>query len=770
MRLRRYNLCDHMIEGLAKRMLREDSAMRVSALAVLVGLFGMFPTIDPCRADCIDYSDYLHCTGSATLPCAAYSVDVAGDYAYVADRNCGLVIVDVTDPLIPMVVGTANGQAYAEDVVVSGEYAYLVGGYEFQVIDISDPLSPSIVARLDEGWSGSGVAVSGTYAYVAAYDFQAGLWVIDISDPRNPTSVASGGCSQALELAVSGNYAYIVGVEGLCVVDITDPRIPRVVGNLSTPSAGCAIAVSGSHAYVSDGEDPEAFWVVDITEPGNPRLVGELPLDGGGGGVVVADNIAYVSSYDSCAPGGSFYVIDVTDPENPRTLGRTYAGGATDVAVSGHHAYVSDGGGYLHVIDITHSESPPVTGSVQTPDLALGVEISGNHAIVWECGRVQAVDITDPRNPRIVGNVDISAWFAALAVSGDHAYLVGQDLGGYCRSLEVIDISNPQDLRIVGTVMSAEIPYCITVSGTFAYVAGNDRAGAGFLQVIDISNPEDPRIIATVHTPNDGFGVAVSGDFVYVQEVSIGLRVFDVSDPHDPRLVGELEISDAWPSIYQGMGCVAVTGSHAYLLGRDSRFQVIDISNPQHPRAIACVPVLASGGSPPPGIAVSGNTVYLAGDDCGVQVVDVGDPLRPRYLGSIHTGVCGDVAVSDDHIYIASWESGLQVGSKQCERSPGSSEGAESVPALDLAVSPSPASGRASLQLTLPVRCTVRAAVYDIMGRKVRTLHDGELPAGRHDLRWNGRDEMERKVAPGVYLTRLATAEGTRTARVVMLQ
>jgi flagellar hook assembly protein FlgD len=44
-------------------------------------------------------------------------------------------------------------------------------------------------------------------------------------------------------------------------------------------------------------------------------------------------------------------------------------------------------------------------------------------------------------------------------------------------------------------------------------------------------------------------------------------------------------------------------------------------------------------------------------------------------------------------------------------------------------------------------------------------------PAGVHAPRWDGRDEEGRKVAPGVYFARLATAGGSTDAqRIVVLE
>ena len=60
--------------------------------------------------------------------------------------------------------------------------------------------------------------------------------------------------------------------------------------------------------------------------------------------------------------------------------------------------------------------------------------------------------------------------------------------------------------------------------------------------------------------------------------------------------------------------------------------------------------------------------------------------------------------------------------------------------------------------------------VFNVLGQRVTRLVDRTLAAGRHDVRWDGRDAGGRTVANGIYYLRL-TAEGLHQSRkVVKLQ
>ncbi|MEJ2720973.1 MAG: FlgD immunoglobulin-like domain containing protein, partial [bacterium] len=60
--------------------------------------------------------------------------------------------------------------------------------------------------------------------------------------------------------------------------------------------------------------------------------------------------------------------------------------------------------------------------------------------------------------------------------------------------------------------------------------------------------------------------------------------------------------------------------------------------------------------------------------------------------------------------------------------------------------------------------------VYDVLGRPVRTLVRGLVPAGVHDVVWNGRDDSGGPVASGVYLYRLRASGIVETKKMVLLK
>lgn len=87
------------------------------------------------------------------------------------------------------------------------------------------------------------------------------------------------------------------------------------------------------------------------------------------------------------------------------------------------------------------------------------------------------------------------------------------------------------------------------------------------------------------------------------------------------------------------------------------------------------------------------------------------------------------------------------------------------------AIVPNPFNPGTAIHFHLPAAGDVDAVVYSVDGKRVRTLaRHAFFPAGEGSMAWNGRDDGGSPVASGVYLLRLQTRQGTRTARLVLLK
>jgi hypothetical protein len=546
--------------------------------------------------------------GKLLLPYSAQDVCVSGNYAYVADGDAGLRVIDVSNPSNPREVGYFDTPGYALGVYVSGNYAYVADGVAgLRVIDVSNPTNPREVGYFDTPGYALGVYVSGNYAYVA--DGVAGLRVIDVSNPSNPREVGyfdTPGDAQGVY--VSGNYAYVADKwAGLRVIDVSNPTNPREVGYFDTPSEARDVYVSGNYAYVADGENT-GLRVIDVSNPTNPREVGYFDIFGFTYGVYVSGNYAYVANGIGYAIGGGnvvgLVVIDVSNPSNPRKVGHFGTSDATwDVYVSGNYAYVANGVLGLRVIDVSDPSKPREVGFFDTR-YALGVYVSGDYAYVAAGVGLVVIDVSNPTNPREVGFFDTPGWAWDVYVSGNYAYVADWDAG-----LRVIDVSNPTNPREVGFFDTPGLASGVYVSGNYAYVAD----WGGGLRVIDVSNPANLREVG-FFTQGRPLGVYVSGNYAYVADWDAGLRVIDVSNPTNPREVGFFDTPGHAEDVY-------VSGNYAYVADGDAGLRVIDVSNPSNPREVGFFDTPGYVSDYARDVYVSGNYAYVANSGEGLFIL-----------------------------------------------------------------------------------------------------------------------------------------------------
>jgi len=90
---------------------------------------------------------------------------------------------------------------------------------------------------------------------------------------------------------------------------------------------------------------------------------------------------------------------------------------------------------------------------------------------------------------------------------------------------------------------------------------------------------------------------------------------------------------------------------------------------------------------------------------------------------------------------------------------------------LALAAGPNPSGGPVAVRFTLPEDAAgASLAVYDVGGRRVRTLAHGALGAGAHRVEWDGRADDGARVGAGLFFLRLEAGGEAASTKVMMLQ
>ena len=83
---------------------------------------------------------------------------------------------------------------------------------------------------------------------------------------------------------------------------------------------------------------------------------------------------------------------------------------------------------------------------------------------------------------------------------------------------------------------------------------------------------------------------------------------------------------------------------------------------------------------------------------------------------------------------------------------------------------PNPFRGTTQIRFDLPRPGKVSLRIFDVTGRLVRTLVDGEEPAGYRAVQWNGLDESGKRASAGVYFYSLQAEDRTFQKKMIQLR
>jgi hypothetical protein len=81
---------------------------------------------------------------------------------------------------------------------------------------------------------------------------------------------------------------------------------------------------------------------------------------------------------------------------------------------------------------------------------------------------------------------------------------------------------------------------------------------------------------------------------------------------------------------------------------------------------------------------------------------------------------------------------------------------------------PNPFNAETTVSFEIGERSYTRVYIYDMMGRLVKNLFEGYLPAGSYNYKWNGKDQYDKDVASGVYLLNVSAGQFRESGKMIL--
>lgn len=297
-------------------------------------------------------------TGVASGDRNPFDIFVLGNYAYIgADRpdaqSSEFFIFDISNPNSPFLSGSlATGKRIC-GVYVVGDYAFLAtqasasNRPELVIVDVGNKIAPIVSSRITLQGSAyaKDVFVNGNYAYVSTLNNSGGeFYVVDVTNPGNPAGILGtaelGGNVNAI--SYSNNLVYAATSHNsreMQIINVANPTSPSVVKTYDNPGSadGTDILISGSNLFITTKNNGSnrnyASFSVDASNPSNIQLseisqinlainINALSYDAGNNQIFLATELPTeeIKMYDVTDPSAPAPKIGVDLPANPTAL------------------------------------------------------------------------------------------------------------------------------------------------------------------------------------------------------------------------------------------------------------------------------------------------------------------------------------------------------------------------------------------------------------------------------------------------------------------
>lgn len=569
------------------------------------------------------------------------SVAVKDNYAYVG-KGTSIIVLENFEGMLVKRGKQFNLASPVSDIKIEGEILYVADGSSgLYIVDISDPLNPTEKSVFNSGGFAETLVIKGTTIYLA--NGSEGLQIIDVSYPGKPVSVGQiYEGKYAFGIAVDGSTAYIASAnDGLLIADIGQSNAPKELTSYDTPGIARDVAVSDKYAYVAD--DWKGISVIDISTPSEPVAVGIIKTTGHIHGVALDGNYLYAAAADA-----GLRVWDVTDAAAPMDIASYMPAGSDIARLVAYSGRIFCADRIKGILSFDANDPSDLrleaTYSPGFPMRCIQNVVKGRYVYVTSgVNGFSIVDVEDPVDPQQVSHIDFTEAVSFIKVSGDYAYLIGENC------LYTVDISNPlypvcfneapigADEPVQGVDMDSDCIYLVDES---------------HIKVFSLKDPEEPVLISSYYIVGptgviEASDIAVRNGIAYIAMGYVGTWVYDVSDVNNIKYLGKCPVANGY--------CKNIDfyGELAFINNSDiNSIEILKISDTKNPVYVGAINNIRSQESNYR-IGMYENYVLLPDDLEGILIEDISDPVEVKQVGRIDlVGKPVRVHIEGDKAYV----------------------------------------------------------------------------------------------------------------------
>ena len=581
-------------------------------------------------------------------------------------NELGLLIYDISDPLNPIFDSYIETPGCASDVAISKEYAYVADGESgLQIINISDTSSLTIINNYDdEIGDANSIDIINNLAYIA--DRENGIQVINIDNPKCPhledKIELNGG---AIDVKIIDNIVCVKSRYTLMFYDIST-QVPNYL--YSYPNFGEYI-LENNILYLFDSSNNH-MMVIDIKYPKTPRILEKIVYNnnmvlwhlfsGIPNCFIIAEMINFNKyEIDDILETIIFHIPQEIIPiiESDTSLRLTLPSSKLPETYN------------IKIIDNNQSDNTYFT--FKDPFVITGIQ----DQIVVNYNEKISIPIRITSTYQSTENhIDIVSYSSnPELIPENNIKIIGN---GYDRTLEIEPVKNKTGKVLINMTFNdgkysmsrsfnlivKELDIKIESFTADSNFIGNTVCakfkGKGFNESTKIlinRNINSSSILNVSKIPLNAKGLTVKDDIIYIADGEYGLKILKKND-NNIELITNFSLNGT-------ANKVVLNKDVLYIANDEKGMIIINVEDPENPTVISQIDT--------PGTAIDIKVVsdfrslsdyaFIADGNSGLQIFDVTNIEKPSLAGSIDTDYAKMVAVNEDTAYVADFLSGIKL-------------------------------------------------------------------------------------------------------------
>ncbi len=302
----------------------------------------------------------------------AFDITLSNDHAFIAVANDGVLVVDISQEIIPTVIARLKLPHAATQLTIVNNRLYAAGERQFSIIDISQPAIPKIIGKYKTRKSIIKIdaLANGFMAVLLANNTLLALDTVIANKPQLLSTTKLDGTSYAL--SVSGSRIYLaMGDAGITVLNSSDPTAITTLYQYITSGAAVDLKQHDGILYVATTTSGVTLFDIATADRfvwlGSHQKVGNATnVDVAGEMVMVLNDDNQLALLDAGMPSMPSIIATYSDPrQTQRQLIAFAQHGKRLLAISRHELLEYD------------FSTPPPQVSNEGLDFGQGVNFGG---------------------------------------------------------------------------------------------------------------------------------------------------------------------------------------------------------------------------------------------------------------------------------------------------------------------------------------------------------------------------------------------------------